>query len=351
MDYQKQLHQKQIQRLYAQIDKMPIFCNSFFQYYTGTLNRTASTMLGYAGDIIDFFEWMILINPNIKKIKDIGLSDINKLTPYDIQEYMSYLQYHEDKEKIIQCDAATRARHLAALRAFFQYYFDFSDELMSNPAKVIGSPKLRKKEQNRLDKQGLHKIIKNAVMTENIPQKTKYYREKSSERDAAIITLLGATGIRVSELVGINIDDIDWEQRGIHIIRKGGKEQTIYFGEYVEDTLKEYIYDERQKLDPDNKEAALFLGSRGKEHHRLTTRSVERLVNLYGSYVTIKAVTPHTLRRTFGTAYYEECKDLYAVADALGHENIQVTKDHYANISENRRKEVRGFSDKLLDTE
>ena len=110
--------------------------------------------------------------------------------------------------------------------------------------------------------------------------------------------------------------------------------------------LEDYINYEREP--GDDKEKALFVASR-KDKGRLTVRSVERIVSKYGTAtIPSKHLSPHSLRRTFGTNYYQETSDLYAVADALGHKNIQVTKDHYADISERKKQQVKEFSDKLL---
>ena len=158
--------------------------------------------------------------------------------------------------------------------------------------------------------------------------------------------MLGGTGIRVSELVGIDLNDIDWEHNCIRIIRKGGNEDIVYFGDELHRYLEDYINYEREP--GDDKEKALFVASR-KDKGRLTVRSVERIVSKYGTAtIPSKHLSPHSLRRTFGTNYYEETSDLYAVADALGHKNIQVTKDHYADISERKKQQVKEFSDKLL---
>ena len=172
------------------------------------------------------------------------------------------------------------------------------------------------------------------------------YAIRSNLRDTAIIALLGGTGIRVSELVGIDLNDIDWEHNSIKIVRKGGNEDIVYFGEEISKYMADYIDNERKP--GDKKENALFVASRG-EKKRLTVRSVERIVSKYSAAsIPSKKISPHGLRRTFGTNYYEATSDLYAVADALGHKNIQVTKDHYADISDRKKQQVKKFSDELL---
>ena len=319
MDYKKQLSAMQLEKLKTVLDDMPSYCRDYFDYCDGTLNRSAATMLEYAYDIRTYFRFIASNNPMVSSVEDVTLDILDKMTPRDIQEYMSYLRSHKDENgRIITNDANARARKLSSLRSFYQYYFAFGG-LHSNPAKLVNSPRIHNK---------------------------KPYARRSNMRDTAIIALLGGTGIRVSELVGIDLNDIDWEHNCIRIIRKGGNEDIVYFGDELHRYLEDYINYEREP--GDDKEKALFVASR-KDKGRLTVRSVERIVSKYGTAtIPSKHLSPHSLRRTFGTNYYEETSDLYAVADALGHKNIQVTKDHYADISERKKQQVKEFSDKLL---
>lgn len=153
----------------------------------------------------------------------------------------------------------------------------------------------------------------------------------------AILTLLLGTGIRVSECVGLDINDVDFKNGGIKIRRKGGYEAIVYFGEEVEDALLDYL-EERNRIVPcEGHEDALFLSIQNK---RMGVRSIEKLVKKYASKVTsLKKITPHKLRSTYGTNLYQETGDIYLVADVLGHKDVNTTKKHYAAIdSDYRRK-------------
>ncbi len=143
------------------------------------------------------------------------------------------------------------------------------------------------------------------------------------------------TGIRVSECVGLDIDDIDLKNGGIRIHRKGGKEVTVYFGSEVEDALLDYLEERNLVIPEEGHEKALFLSLQKK---RLAVRSVENLVKKYSKLVApLKKITPHKLRSTYGTSLYKETGDIYLVADVLGHSDVNTTKKHYAALEDERR--------------
>ena len=171
-------------------------------------------------------------------------------------------------------------------------------------------------------------------------QRRRYY-EKTKNRDFAIIILLLGTGIRVSECVGLDIQDVDFKNNGIKVVRKGGNEMVVYFGEEVEEALKMYLYTTRKAVTPlPGHENALFLST---QRRRIGVQAVENMVKKYAREVTPnKKITPHKLRSTYGTTLYKETGDIYLVADVLGHKDVNTTKKHYAAIDENRRRQAAG---------
>ena len=172
-----------------------------------------------------------------------------------------------------------------------------------------------------------------------LTEKQKLYHERTKVRDLAMMSLLLGTGIRVSECVGLNINDIDLDTCGARVYRKGGKESVIYFSDEVRDVLENYL-DEREMIDavPGN-EDALFLSMQRK---RINVRSVENLVKKYAKLVTpLKKITPHKLRSTYGTSLYRETGDIYLVASVLGHNDVNTTRKHYAAQEEERRRSAR----------
>ena len=167
------------------------------------------------------------------------------------------------------------------------------------------------------------------------------YYEKTKNRDLAILTLLLGTGIRVSECVGLDLQDVDFKNNGIKVTRKGGNEMVVYFGDEVAEALKTYMYTTRKATLPlPGHENALFLSTQRK---RMGVQAVENMVKKYAREVTPnKKITPHKLRSTYGTALYRETGDIYLVADVLGHKDVNTTKKHYAAIDENRRRKAAG---------
>ena len=151
-----------------------------------------------------------------------------------------------------------------------------------------------------------------------------------------MMTLMLGTGIRVSECVGLDIDDIDFKNNGIKIHRKGGAEVVVYFGDEVADALLDYL-EERETIEAvEGHGNALFLSMQKK---RIQVRSVENLVKKYSRLVTtVKNITPHKLRSTYGTTLYQETGDIYLVADVLGHKDVNTTRRHYAAQADERRR-------------
>lgn len=155
-----------------------------------------------------------------------------------------------------------------------------------------------------------------------------------------MLTLLLGTGIRVSECVGLDIQDLDFETNGMKIHRKGGAEVILYFGDEVREALLDYL-DERELITAkEGSEDALFLSM---QRNRISVRAVENLVKKYSRTVTtLKNITPHKLRSTYGTQLYKETGDIYLVADVLGHKDVNTTRKHYAAIEDERRRRAAG---------
>ncbi len=155
-----------------------------------------------------------------------------------------------------------------------------------------------------------------------------------------MLTLLLGTGIRVSECVGLDIQDLDFDTNGMRILRKGGSEVILYFGDEVREALLDYL-DERELITAkEGSEDALFLSM---QRSRISVRAVENLVKKYSRTVTtLKNITPHKLRSTYGTQLYKETGDIYLVADVLGHKDVNTTRKHYAAIEDERRRKAAG---------
>ncbi len=172
----------------------------------------------------------------------------------------------------------------------------------------------------------------------NLTKKQLEFHKKTKIRDLAMMTLLLGTGIRVSECVGLDINDVDFKNDGILIRRKGGYEAVVYFGDEVRAALLDYLEERHHIIPEEGHEEALFLSLQNK---RISVRSVEKLVKKYAeAMTTLKKITPHKLRSTYGTNLYRETGDIYLVADVLGHKDVNTTKKHYAALEDERRRQA-----------
>ena len=315
---------------------LPKFCRDFF---LGIKDTTSTrTRLAYAYDLRIFFEFIKENNPSLKntKITDFSYEILENIAAQDIVEYMDYLSYYENEDgEAVTNDERGKQRKLASLRSMYNYFYKI-EKIEKNPAALVDFPKLHKKEIIRLDQGEVASLLDNIENGEQLTKKQLQYHEKTKVRDLALITLLLGTGIRVSECVGLDINNVDFRNNGILIRRKGGYEDIVYFGEEVEKALKDYLEQRNHIIPASGHENALFLSIQNK---RLTVRSVELLVKKYAKTVTnLKKITPHKLRSTYGTNLYQETGDIYLVADVLGHKDVNTTKKHYAAQNEERKR-------------
>ncbi len=327
-------------KLREMLKKMPAFCKQFF---IGIEPRTSSrTRLAYAYDLDTFFDYLKQNNPLLKTVDvtSIPLSILNQITPQDIEEYLFYLKYYEKDGVAHANDERGIKRKLASLRTFYRYLY--KNEMIENdPAIKVDMPKIHDKNIVRLDADEVALLLDVVESGENLTARQQIYHEKTKKRDLAILTLLLGTGIRVSECVGLDLDDVDFKNNGIKIHRKGGAEVIVYFGDEVRQALLGYIEERNQIEALDGSTNALFLSLKKS---RINVRSVENLVKKYAKLVTsLKNITPHKLRSTYGTALYRETGDIYLVADVLGHKDVNTTKKHYAAIEDDRRRSAAKF--------
>lgn len=337
-------HQQNIEKntlkLRTVLKELPAFCRDYFRGIEPS--TSLKTRLGYAYDMRTFFRFLISENPSlsgITNIADITLGHIEMLKPVDIEEYMEYLKlYYYDGQKYTN-DEHGMHRKLASLRSFYLYYHK-RELIKNNPTVVVNMPKLHDREIIRLDADEVDQLL-NLVEHggDNLKGIKKTYYEKNKLRNIAIFTLFLGTGIRVSECVGLNIEDVDFRENRIRIIRKGGKEEYVYFGPEVTKALSDYIELSRCMVEPKKgHEHALFYSI---QKRRITVQAVENLVKDYASQVTtFKHITPHKLRSTYGTALYQQTGDIYLVADVLGHNDVNTTKKHYAAIDDDRKRKA-----------
>jgi len=355
MDYQDELHVKLLEQSNEIISTLPSFVKKYF-YHLRDQNKSPRTSLGYAYDIQHFFRFLESSGGfNGQNIKTCTAADIlDKLTIDDIQEYVSSFEFYttldkNNKEIKHLSSEASKARRICAVRSFYKYYFKIG-EISNDLASKIDVPEVKDKKIITMNKNEIDRLLAVIKNTEGLSPSDKAKRERVMLRDYAIIMLFLGTGIRVSELVGIDIKDIDFYDASITVTRKGGDEDYVFFNDSVEKALDDYEQHSRDLLlGPGSDEQAFFLST---HHKRITVRSVELLVKKYAALAGLNIdLHPHSFRKTYGTHLYEETGDIYLVADALHHSSVDTTRKHYASISKEHKRMAAKATDNLLSPE
>lgn len=342
LSYHENVDKKNINKLRELGSELPSYCREFFR---GIEPRTGSrTRIAYAYDLKVFFKYLLNNNPYLKKkysdISEISLADLDRLKVPDFEEFMEYLKYREDEDKELLNKDLSIKRKISCLKSFFKYFYKL-ERIENNYISRVGLPKLHQKEIVRLDIDEVALLLDEAESGDMLTDKQKAYHEKTKNRDLALLSLMLGTGIRVSECVGLNLNDVDFKNNGIRIHRKGGNEVSVYFSDEVCDTLNIYMEERKTLIPIEGHEDALFLSM---QMRRISVKSVENLVKKYASLISpLKKITPHKLRSTYGTNLYRETGDIYLVADVLGHSDVNTTKKHYAAIEDDRRKRARNM--------
>lgn len=311
---------------------LPCFISEYVA--SNVLSKQPSTLYQYCQDFSIFFNYL---SDNIdlftkKEPKNYVLDDL-KLIDHDIMNSF-ILGYSIGRSK------TTVQRMIAALSSLFNYYVRLQ-KLEYNPTLSIEKPKPQKKEINRLKNEEKERFLKEVKTGKDLTGRTKVFYKKNNLRDYCIIRILLYTGIRVSELAGLNINDIDFKEHCIMITRKGNKIESVFLDDETENILSDYVLERKNKnIIGEN---ALFLSNRNT---RLSIRQIQVMVKKYAAYSIPDhkgTVSPHRLRATFGTDFYEKSGgDLLLTAEKLGHENIQTTKI-YAEATKERQKNSRNI--------
>ncbi len=341
-DYFNEREKNVTQRLREIRDELPELCEEFFIGIEP--QTTALTRLNYAYDLRIFFDYLlhnVRAFRGYKSIEDFRIEDLSKITVLNLEAYMEYLSLYEFDEREYTNGNKGKARKISTVRTFFKYFFN-RDLIPANVAAKLTMPKLHEKEIIRLEEHEVERILSVAENGDGMSEHQRKIQRNTRSRDVAILTLLLGTGIRVSECVGLNLTDIDFETNAFTVTRKGGNRAILYFGDEVADALFEYLDGERkalinrsEKLEKGDTDA-LFLSLQVR---RISVRAVENLVKKYAaSAAPLKKISPHKLRSTFGTNLYKATSDIYMVADVLGHRDVNTTKKHYAAIEEDHRK-------------
>ncbi len=301
-------------------DQNPEYVNSFLDYSLTILNKSPNSVKEYNYDLTMFLRYIKiqyhLTNETDFKsitIKDIPLDVIKQITSQDIMSFLSFMALN------LKAKAATRARKISTIRIFFSYLSQKAKIIENNPAQNIETPKKEKRMPRYLTLDDSKKLL-SVTMDEN---------DENKERDYAIITIFLNCGLRLSELVGINISDINFDDCKLNVIGKGNKERTIYLNKACMNAIRAYL-DVRPKVaikvDDKSSQKALFLS---KRHERISNRTVQYIVDkeLRKAGLDTSKYSTHKLRHTAATLMYQYGNvDIRALQELLGHESIATTE-------------------------
>ena len=354
LTYQEQLDQKRMLMIRSMLSGLPRSCADFIR----SLLTTSSilTRLAYTIDLSTFFtfadkELSVFADKNVSDLTD---DDIALLKARDIEMYSEYLTLYfkeidtdgDQQQRMLRNQSYGVMRKLSSLRSYFNYLFH-TERIPSNTAALVPLPKIHKKPILLLEPDEMHKLIHAVSTGEQLTARQQAYHHTTGVRDFAIIMLFLGTGIRVSECVGINIQDFDFASNALLVTRKGGNQVIVYYPDETAEAIKAY-YEERKEVETlEGHERAFFLSL---QRRRITQRAVEKMVKKYAEIVVPlkKRISPHKLRSTYATNLYRETQDIYLVAEALGHSDINTTRKHYASMSDKRMREA-AANTKLLD--
>lgn len=318
------------------LKQLPDACTEFIQSIDATTQPL--TRYAYVCDLKIFCEFLVAETRTFAghSIVDLAHDDFGKVTARDIRTYLEYLGFYVKDDAERSNAEAGKMRKLASLRSFYEFLFK-NEYIQSDVSKLVDMPKRHEKPIIRLEIDEVARMLDFVESGDALSERQKRYNEHTKLRDLAILTLFLGTGIRVSELVGLNVADIDFSINGFLVTRKGGSQAILYFPEEVADVLKRYIAQRREQTALPGHEDALFLSLQNK---RMSVRAIQIMVKKYAALAAPlkQHLSPHKLRATFGTNLYHETGDIYVVADVLGHSDVNTTRRHYAAMSDDRRR-------------
>jgi integrase len=331
----QKLHYKKVQSI---LKELPWYVEEYIDHKRR--NLSAASLLNYCLDYKIFFNWIVSEQLFTGHIRDIPLSLLDSLKTQQVDGFLYYLKYELSNKDI------TINRKLSALKSLFNYLHNIAETGDLEPyihRNVMGKIEFNDLNlnletiANKMEGQILmgdeyekfRKFIAQdygEIVKEN--KKLSNFYQLNRERDTAIISFILGSGLRLSEVVNLNIDDIDFSKNSARVIRKGNKEQYVYFSKLAADDLQEYLHIRESRYGVEKQNKALFvaaaMGPKGKSR-RLTGRSIENLVEKYATAFGKPSLNVHKLRHSFATRYHAEINDVPKLRRQLGHSSIQTT--------------------------
>ena len=351
ISYQTERSQRINDRMKDLQRELPVSCTDYFR----SISQTTSplTRLAYAYDLRLFFQYLNLENMYFANSSTIILTgeDLSRITARDIFGFQEYLQQYvritnsDEKDEnadlsptLVQNYELGIMRKLSSIRSYFDYLFR-NEIIPANVTSMVTLPKRHEKPILYLEPDEVQRLMDAVVSGEGLSDRQQKYLSLTQKRDIAILMVFLGTGIRVSELVGLDIDHLDFTQNAFMVTRKGGNQVILYYPDTVKETLENYLMERETVPALPGHEYALFLSL---QRRRITSRAVENLVKKYAQIAAPlkKRISPHKLRSTFGTTLYQQTGDIYLVSDALGHADVNTTKRHYAALKDSKRREA-----------
>ncbi|MGG6310811.1 tyrosine recombinase XerS [Paenibacillus macerans] len=340
-------------RIDDKLAELPWYVTEYIDTRKRKLSHT--TLLNYCHDYIIFFDWLVAEKFAAPSRQEIELSVLEKLTVREIENFLTYLEYQLGNSKL------TINRKLSALKSLFDYLQnkaeteDLKPYLERNVMAKIEFNAVKESQETiagriegkilRADDFELFRqFIAHDFGAQNRDNKRLYhFHEFNRERDTAIVSLILGSGLRLSEVAGINIEDLDMNKGLVRVIRKGNKEQYVYFSQQAMADLQNYLQIREARYKPEKAETDLFMaapiGRKGKSR-RLTPRAIEKLIEKYAAAYGKPALTVHSLRHSFATRYHQENNDVPRLKNQLGHSSIQTTMIYTHLTDEEMRKAV-----------
>lgn len=345
--YKYETQQAYKERVEQLLTALPEFCKQYL--YAKETNLSELTIASYAYNLRVFFVYLATHNPYFEKKAhltkdyddkltlnhpDITIDDISELQTSDIEEFKhDMLMAGNSKD--------TLSHYISALNGLWKYLVK-NKYLKYNPVEGVERLKPKQKKIVVLENEEDERFLNCVMFGTGLTAKQLQYHNRDKERDIAIYFLFLDTGIRISELVGLNLRDFDFESHCFGVIRKGGNYQKIYMSDQCEEYIKEYIDIRESRYKPDHEENALFIGVNGK---RLTVRAIQKQTQKYVAASLPRKpdkVTPHKFRSTYATSLLEQTGDIKLVSELLGHANVTTT-EKYAKYNNEKLKSVRNL--------
>lgn len=339
-DIQKKLEEKLRERLL----RLPEFVVDYI-FQLEYRKKELRTRIEYAKDLELFFDFLIhagLVDTDERT--NIEVKDLEELKPRDIGNFLSYLTSYRKSfltatGKLIETEftnsEAGKSRKIATLHEFYSYLVE--NELVSKDITKKIDVKVDRQAsiKNRLTPEDIQKFYNTILEDTNIANDREFiYHKKVKFRDYIIVLLLSYTGIRISELVQLDLGDIGVDEKAMVVVRKGGQKEKVDLPNIIIEDINEFLR-QRDTLPVDTK--AIFVSLHKK---RIDPKTVRAMLDKYRVRAGIKMkITPHVFRRTFGTEHYNRYRDMYLTAQIMGHRSAETTRKFYADPAEERKRQ------------